>query len=104
MTFRSFKYLPRRKACSKVLYDKAFEIASNPIQSMMDINFDWHQWSTNFMIRRLEILVLRQQQEYLRIKNSSMNYIILSLKKLKSPRHTHLIEIRFWVLIWQTFS
>lgn len=40
----------------------------------MDINADSHEWSTNFQVRRLDILVLRQEQEFPRIKNQPMNH------------------------------
>ena len=55
----------------------------------MDFNVDWHRWSTNFLIRRLEILVLTQEQEYLRIKNRLMNCINLSLKNFRGASKVH---------------
>lgn len=50
---------------------------------------DWHRWSTNFLIRRLQILVLTQEQEYLRIKNRIMNRINLSLKNFRGASKMH---------------
>ena len=63
MAYRDFKDLSRRRASDKVLPDKTFEIASN-------LNYDGyhvglHQRSTTFLIQRLEILVLIEEQEYL---------------------------------------
>ena len=60
MAHTDFKDQARRTVCSKVLFDKAFEIASNSFRNMMDINLDCHQWSKIFLIRRLEILLLSQ--------------------------------------------
>ena len=67
--YGDFKDLPKRIASDKVLRDKL-----PVIHNIMDINADSHQWSTNILIRRLEILVLKQEEESLRIMNWP-NYI-----------------------------
>lgn len=82
IAYVDFKDLPRRTVCDKLLPDKAFEIAKNI--SMMNINLGLHQWSTNFLIRRLEIQLLIQKKKSLKIKNWSMDYINLSIENLKT--------------------
>ena len=62
MTYRDFKDLPRTPVCSKVLFDRAFENASNSIQHMININLDWHQWSKTFLIRGREMLLLSKNR------------------------------------------
>ena len=62
MTYRDFKDLPGTPVCSKVLFDRAFENASNSIQHMININLDWHQWSKTFLIRGREMLLLSKNR------------------------------------------
>ena len=79
MVYGDFKVLIRRTASDKVLH-AAFAIASNP-------HWDGYQGGLasvvyNFLTRRLDT----QEQEFLRINNSTMNYTSLSLEILKSIR------------------
>ena len=47
ITYGDFKNLARRRASSdKLLRDETFKIANNP-------KYDWRQWSTNCLIRKL---------------------------------------------------
>lgn len=96
MVYRYFKDLPRRTESDKVLRYKAFEVFL--IQSMMDINVKLHHWSTNVLIKRLE----KQKLKYVRFQNWPINYINLSLEKLKCSSYNYLIQITFEMLILQT--
>ena len=56
MAYGDFQDLARRTADDKVLRDKAFNIAKNPI--MMDIKEGLLLWFINVLIRRLQVVVL----------------------------------------------
>ena len=57
MAYRNFKDLTRRTASDKILRDKAFNIAK--IENMMDIKVDLLKWFKNFLIKRLQVELLR---------------------------------------------
>ena len=69
MTFGDFKDLSKKKKRFLVKYYVMRGSKLLVSQSMMDINVDWHQWSTNLLIRRLEITLVAQEQESLRTRN-----------------------------------
>lgn len=72
------------------------------IQHMMNMNKGQSQWSTNFLAKILETLLLTQEQNlFLGISNSPMNCRNLSLQNLLDKKYTHLFEITFRVLILQ---
>ena len=53
MAYGDFKGLTRRTASDRILRDKTFNIAKNPKYD--DINVDLLQWSTNFLIKKLQV-------------------------------------------------
>ena len=57
MAYRNFKDLTRRTASDKILRDKGFNIAK--IENMMDIKVDLLKWFKNFLIKRLQVELLR---------------------------------------------
>ena len=57
MAYRNFIDLTRRTASDKILRDKAFNIAK--IENMMDIKVDLLKWFKNFLIKRLQVELLR---------------------------------------------
>ena len=57
MAYRNFKDLTRRTASDKILRDKAFNIAK--IENMMDIKVDLLKRFKNFLIKRLQVELLR---------------------------------------------
>ena len=57
MAYRGFKDLNRRTFADKVLHDKAFNIAKDPKYD----NVDLLQWSINFVIRTLLVVVLKMK-------------------------------------------
>ena len=57
IAYEDTRDLNRRTAADKVLHHKAFDIAKN--QNMMDINMDLFQWSTNFLIKKLQVEQLK---------------------------------------------
>ena len=59
MAYGDFKDFTRRTASDKILRDKAFNIAKN--QNKMDINVDFLQWFTNFLIKNLPVVVLKMR-------------------------------------------
>ena len=56
MAYGDFKHLSRRTASDKILRDKAFNIAK--ILIMTDIKGGLLLWFTNFLIKRLQAVVL----------------------------------------------
>ena len=59
MAYEDFKDLTRGTASNKILHDKAFNIAK--IQNMMDINMDLLQYSINFLMKKLLVVVLKMR-------------------------------------------
>ena len=59
MAYEDFKDLTRGAASNKILHDKAFKLLK--IQNMMDINMDLLQWSINFLIKKLLVVVLKMR-------------------------------------------
>ena len=57
MAYRNFKDLTRRTASDNILRNKAFNIAK--IENMMDIKVDLLKWFKNFLIKRLQVELLR---------------------------------------------
>ena len=55
--YGDFQDLTRRTASDKILREKAFNVVK--IQNMMDINADLLQWSINFLIKKLLVVVLK---------------------------------------------
>ena len=56
MAYGYFKDLEKRTAADKFLRDKAFNIAKGP--NMMDIKEDWLLWFIDFLIKKLQVVVL----------------------------------------------
>ena len=56
MAYGDFKDLTRRTASDKVVSDKAFNIAKDP---MMDIKEGLLLWFRNFLIKSMEVVVLQ---------------------------------------------
>lgn len=69
MTYRDFSDLSRRATSYKALSDKIFGVTSNPKYNGCERVSDLHRWSTNFLMRRLDILVFIQENESLKITN-----------------------------------
>ena len=59
MAYEDFKDLPRRTATDKVLRNKAFNIAKN--LKYNDINVYLLQCFINFLIKRLQVVLLKKQ-------------------------------------------
>ena len=57
MAYGDFKDLTRRTASDKILSNKAFNIAKNPI--MMDMKGNLLQWFINFLIKGLQVEQLK---------------------------------------------
>ena len=57
MAYADFNDLTTRATSDKILCDKAFNIAKNP----MNINVDLFQWSTNFLIKKLQVEQLKMR-------------------------------------------
>ena len=90
MAYGDFKDLPKKTAAGKVLRDKAFNIAKNP--NMMDINVDLLQWSINFVIKRLLVVVLKRKMCQTSILQTYLkNYINQLIKNLKNEKCIHLL-------------
>ena len=58
MAYGDFKDLPRRTAANKVLRDLILHLILLKIQNMIDIKEDWLLWFINFLIKRLQVVVL----------------------------------------------
>ena len=70
------KYLTRRTASDKILHIKPDKALILPeIQNMIDINVDLLQWSINFLIKNLLVVVLKvricQAKKYLKITKTN---------------------------------
>ena len=57
MAYENLKDLIGRTDSDKILRDKIFNIGK--IRDMMEINVDLLQWSRNFLIRKLLVVVLK---------------------------------------------
>ena len=58
MAYGDFKDLARRTAANKVLRDLILHLILLKIQNMIDIKEDWLLWFINFLIKRLQVVVL----------------------------------------------
>ena len=58
MAYGDFKDLARRTASNKVLRDLILHLILLKIQNMIDIKEDWLLWFINFLIKRLQVVVL----------------------------------------------
>ena len=59
------------------------------IQDMMDINVDLLQWSVNFLIKKLLLVVLKMR--IFQATNKLKNYTNQLLKKLKIEKYTQVL-------------
>ena len=59
MVYGDFKYFSTRAMADKVLCDKVFNIAKNPIYD--GYQRDLLQWSINYLIKRLQEVLLKKE-------------------------------------------
>ena len=103
MAYRDFKDLPRRTVSDKIFRKKTFKIVSIP-------NYDRYQRGIasivhKFFAKNLETPLIAQGLElFLKINNSIMNYISTSLENFREVEYTHLVKIKFGMLILQSCS
>ena len=67
------------------------------IQNMMDINVNILQWFIHFLIKRLQVVLLKVK--ICRTKNCLKNYTNQLLENLKNEKYTYLFETIFRVLM-----
>lgn len=97
MTYRDFiqSDLSRRATSYKALSDKIFGVTSNPKYNGCERVSGLHRWSTNFLMRRLDILVFIQENESLKITTQPLNCINSLIENFEGGRYTYLIEIAY---------
>ena len=77
IAYGDFKDLSRSTIADKVLHDKAFYVAKIP--NVMDINVDLLQWFINFLIKKLQVVLLKKT-----IQNEELAEVLLETKLLQT--------------------
>ena len=83
--YADFIDLNRRTAADNVLCNEAFNIAKDP--KLIDIKVDLLQWSINFWIKKLLVVVVKTFP----IKNYYKNYRKVFLENSIKRKYTHLL-------------
>ena len=83
--YADFIDLNRRTAADNVLCNEAFNIAKDP--KLIDIKADLLQWSINFLIKKLLVVVVKTFP----IKNYYKNYRKVFLENSIKRKYTHLL-------------
>ena len=95
MAYGDVKDLNGRTAADKILRNKAFNIAKNPVKiakKMMNIKVDSLQWFLNFLIKRILVVVLKMKMFPIK---KLKNYTNQLLENLIKEKYTHVYRQHF---------